>query len=150
MSDELKQRAEAYLALAEKATQGKWYEHGDTVWAPPDSDDEGSTCVAQECTNEDAEFIAAGHEAAAIIREQQAEIERLRAAESWTRAQTAKYPTKPSAGSTYSAGFDVGYALAMEQAARAFDAVPNDSFRATSAEGAKVAPGSASCAGDEK
>lgn len=63
------------------------------------------------------------------------EIKRLRAAESWIRAQAAKYPTKPSAGSTYSAGFDVGYALAMEQAARTFDAAPNAKISGVSAAG---------------
>lgn len=62
---------------------------------------------------------------AQAVRSLRAECDKLRAAEAWTRAQSAKYPTKPSDSNTYSAGFDVGYALAMEQAARAFDVRPN-------------------------
>lgn len=77
---DLKQKTEHFLALADAATQGRWFDHGDTVWAPPDSDDEGSTCVAQECTNEDAAFIAAAHEMATHLRTLQAENDRMRGA----------------------------------------------------------------------
>lgn len=75
---------------------------------------------------------------AQAVRALRTECDKLRAAEVWTRAQAAKYPTKPSAGNTYSAGFDVGYALAMEQAARAFDAVPNAGLSGGAAEGGHV------------
>lgn len=81
--------------------------------------------VNGNCWECDAATRAAANERARTERAQRAEYKRLRAAEQWVRAQAAKYPTKPSSGNTYSAGFDVGYALAREQAARAFDAVPN-------------------------
>lgn len=76
---DLKQETERLLALADAATPGRWFDHGDTVWAPPDSDDEGSTCVAQECTNDDATFIAAAPDMATHIRALQAEVDRLTA-----------------------------------------------------------------------
>lgn len=57
----------ALIEAGKRRTVGKWYEHGATVWAPPDSDEEGSTCVAQECTNEDSAFIAAAANAVPAI-----------------------------------------------------------------------------------
>jgi hypothetical protein len=101
-----------------------------TQTRPRNSDTEAlSGCAAMSGFVERELAVARGLSACrgdeARLDEADAEIERLRAAEVWTRLRAAKYPTKPSAGNTYSDGFDIGYAMAMEQAARAFDSPPN-------------------------